>query len=223
MKSKAATAKKDVMEIIFNYFLFGSEDGQSDYNNQIKVQEKLISAIKKLDEHPEQLIIFLENFITELLQDKLITEDLVEIVRIYQYSRDQLIIHKLVDRQKKLYSFKFQNFPTDLTDLEIANTLVVRRFVPVHIFTFLLNRFLKIIAFLHVNDDKKISVEQYQFLLAVYKDYYDVPELIEITSCSLLMGDRSEQNFFTKQDAEDYKQWIKLEIGKQPKYTIKLN
>ena len=223
MKSKVTTAEKDLMEIILDHFLFGGKGWQSDDNNRAKIQYGLLSAIKKLDKDPEQLIVFLETFITELLQDRLIWGDLVEIVRIYQDSSDHLIIQRLVDRQKKLYSFKFQNFPINLTDLEIANTLVVRRFVPVHIFTFLLNRFLKVIAFLNVDDNKKISVEQYQFLLAVYKDYYDAPDLIKITSCARLLCDRSHNNFFTEQDAEDYKMWIRSEIDKQPKYTIKLN
>lgn len=223
MKSKVATAEKDVMEIILNQLLFGRDGWRNDKDNQTKIQEKLLSVFTKLDKHPEQVIIFLEDFITELLQDKLITNDLVEIVRIYQYSKDQLIMHRLVDRQKKVYSFKFQNFPIDLTDTEIANTLIIRRFVPVQIFTFLLNRLFSVISHIHISVEKTISKEQYQFLMAVCNDNYDVPDLIRITSCICLLNDRSFHNFFTEQDAEDYKQWIASEIEKQPKYTIKLS
>lgn len=223
MKSKVATAEIDVLEIILNQFLFGRDNWRNDNSNQAKIQDKLVSVIKKLDKHPEQVIIFLEDFITDLLQDKLLTEDLVKIVRIYQFSKDQLIIHRLVDRQKKKYSFRFQNFPIDLPESEIANTLLVRRFVPVQIFTFLLNRLLNVISFVHIGDEKKISEEQYKFLMAVCKDNYDVPDLIRITSYTRLLPDRSDHNFFTEQDAQDYKNWIRSEIEKQQKHTIKLD
>lgn len=225
MKSKSNIIESNgfqVMDVIFNYLLFGCVVPLRENTDSYKLQKNLISIINDLEKHPEKVIVFLEKAITEILQDKLKAEDLVDVVKIYQYSNDKLIIHRLIDRQKKIYSFKFQNFPTDLTDQEIANTLIVRRFLPVHIFTFLLNRFLVAISFIYVGNGDTISQEQYQTILAVYKAYYDVPELIRITSIATLLQDRSDQNFFTEQDEQDYKKWIKSEIEKQPKYSINL-
>jgi len=219
MKSKSNTGERDhfqILDVMLNHFLYGKSERFAHY----KVKNSLSAVLNELELHPEKAIVYLDKFVTELLQENLNTQEILALVKLYQCSEDKIIINKLISQQKKSYPFKFQNFPMDLTDEEITNTLLQRRFVPVHIFTFILNRFFNVISFLHVSNEKTISVDQYNFLLALCYNNYDVPELSKNSSMIELLCHRSNQNFFTEQDAQDYKSWIKSEIDKQPRYNL---
>jgi len=223
MKSKVATVVPDhykVMDVILNYIIF---DNPVPPPLQSKKYYKLVDGIvNAINAEDENLMIFFEAAITTVLQDKLTANNLVDIVKCYQCSNEKIVINKLFDLQKNSYSFALQNFPTDLSDKELANTLLVRRFFPVQIFTFLANRFAAILTQVEITDQGNITKDNYEHLKFICQQLFDVSLIIDFTTADLFSCDRSQHNFFSDTDRRNYQQWVKYELENQPKFTINI-